>query len=257
MRLISLGHRLPRPLAAPLFGDRERFGLRIDETDPSWQQWLQVYERFYQDNQKQSLGAKVNNAGYKVMKRIDLSGKRVLELGSGDLNHVDWWRGQPTCYVVGDVNPPMLQRASDVLSARGVNYHAVQLNREDRVILPFQNNEFDVFVSFYALEHLHPLDAYLSEIERVLKPAGTLVGGIPCEGGLAWGLGRYLTTRRWLRRNSSVDPDKIICWEHPNFAESILKALDARFVRQYLSFWPLHAPAIDCNLIARFVYQRG
>ena len=34
------------------------------------------------------------------------------------------------------------------------------------------------------------------------------------------------------------DPDKIICWEHPNHADEILSALDGVFKRRMTSLWP-------------------
>jgi SAM-dependent methyltransferase len=115
----------------------------------------------------------------------------------------------------------------------------------------------DVVVSFYSLEHLYPLAPYLRELHRVLRPGGVLVGAIPAEGGLAWGLGRLVTSRRWLKRHTTIDPDKIICWEHPNYADAVLGALGAEFEREHLSLWPLPwLPLHDLNLIIRLVYRR-
>lgn len=37
MSYFTIGHRLPHILAAPLFGDRARWGLKIDHSDPMWQ----------------------------------------------------------------------------------------------------------------------------------------------------------------------------------------------------------------------------
>jgi SAM-dependent methyltransferase len=123
--------------------------------------------------------------------------------------------------------------------------------------LPVPNQQFAIVISFYSLEHLHPLDLYLSEMRRVLRPGGLFVGAIPTEGGLAWGAGRFLTSRRYIKRNSSINPDKIICWEHPNFTEDILMELDTEFDVVRKVFWPFPLPLIDLNLIVSFVYQRG
>jgi ubiquinone/menaquinone biosynthesis C-methylase UbiE len=49
------------------------------------------------------------------------------------------------------------------------------------------DSSVDVIISFYSLEHMHPLEEYLGEFSRILRPGGILVGAIPCEGGLAWG----------------------------------------------------------------------
>ena len=59
------------------------------------------------------------------------------------------------------------------------------------------------------MEHVYELDSYVKELKRVLKPGGLLVGSVPTEGGIAWGIGRYLTSRRYVRKNMSFDYDKI------------------------------------------------
>jgi hypothetical protein len=97
----------------------------------------------------------------------------------------------------------------------------------------------------------------LSDLVRVLKPGGILAGAIPTEGGLAWGAGRYLTSRRWLRKNTGIDPDKIICWEHPNYADAVIAQLDNAMHRDSVKFWPFSAiPLLDTNLIIRFEYSK-
>ena len=38
-----------------------------------------------------------------------------------------------------------------------------------------------------------------------------------------------LTSRRWMKKNTNIDPDKIIYWEHPNFVSNIKFHLDNIF----------------------------
>lgn len=254
MKHFALGHRLPEWIARPLFGDRRRFGLTPRPEDPCWREWERVYLTFYEQNQKRSIGAVVSDAGYRVMGNIDLEGKKVLEIGPGALSHTRYWRGRPQLYVIADVQEQMLQRSAARLAQAGVAYETCLVERGPTSLRRFKGQRFDAIVSFYALEHLAPLEDFLDGIAGALAPSGVLVGGIPTEGGLAWGFGRYLTSRRWLKKHTSIDPDKIICWEHPNFAHDILAALEARFECKQLSFWPLRAPTIDLNLIVRFVY---
>ena len=66
-----------------------------------------------------------------------------------------------------------------------------------------------------------------------------------------------LTSRRWFKKNTTIDPDKIICWEHPNFADQIIAELDQVFQRQALVHWPLRGlPVLALNLILRFLYRK-
>jgi len=256
MRYPTLGHRLPHLLSARLFGDRARFGLVAQADDSCWLEWQRAYLDFYFSTQRQSVGRVVNDAGYRVMTRIDLTGKQVLEIGPGDIAHIGWWRGTPARYVAADIQEAMLTLSSGILAARDIPHESRLLDRADLGRLPFEAAEFDAVVSFYSLEHLYPLAPHVDGVLRVLKPGGTLIGAIPAEGGLGWGLGRFLTSRRWLKRNTSINPDKLICWEHPNFADQILGTLDRRMRRQYLGFWPLAIPSIDLNLVIKFIYAK-
>ncbi len=255
MSHFTLGHRLPHVLAAPLFGDRVRFGLVVQEDDPCWKEWQERMPAAYDATQKQSVGTVVNASGYRVMRRVPLDGRTVLEIGPGPLDHVEHWQGRPARFVAADVQRDMLRKAEEKLRAHDVPHEAVLLGGRDAP-LPFADGAFDVVVSFYSLEHLYPLADRLAEMLRVLRPGGLLAGAIPTEGGLAWGTGRFLTSRRWFHANTTIDPDKIICWEHPNFADAILQELDARLRRHHLGYWPLRVPLIDVNLTVAFVYEK-
>jgi SAM-dependent methyltransferase len=251
---LTLGHRLPAFLANPLFGDRCRFGLEIQNDDPDWQEWQEFYLKFYQNTQKNGIGKKVNDAGYEILRGVDLTAKDVLEVGPGNLPHCRFWNGKPSHYTVVDINQEFIDHSVQILKQEGVAASSFVLSAH---VLPFENESVDILISFYSLEHMHPLEIYLAEFRRVLRPGGLLVGAIPCEGGVAWGGGRLITTRRYIRNNSRINPDKIICWEHPNYADRVLEALATFFSSVQVSFWPLRVPLVDINLICGFVYQKG
>ena len=243
---------LPDAASIPLFGDRKRFGRTPRSGDPDWMRWEQFLPTAYDATQRRGIGKVVNDAGYRIMRAIDLDGCRVLEIGPGELPHSPWWSGTPRRYTLVDTRRDMLERSAALLRRFGIAHASVLVSRGSH--LPFRRGVFDFVISFYSLEHLHPLGDYLEEIDRVLRRGGRLVGAIPCEGGLAWGAGRMLTTRHWLYRDTGLNMDKIICWEHVNFADDVLSALDQRFDRQIVNFWPARAPLIDVNLVARFIY---
>ncbi|MFA7351313.1 MAG: class I SAM-dependent methyltransferase [Methylotenera sp.] len=255
MLKLALRKWLPNRLYVPLWGDRLRWGLTINEADPCWQEWQKTYGDFYRENQREGIGTKINDAGYSVMSQIDLTGKTVLEIGAGDIRHIQYWQGLPREYILADVNQEMMNKAQNRLDEKGVNYRSILLERSQN--LPIPSNSVDVIVSFYSLEHLYPLAPYLADMYRVLKPGGTLIGAIPSEGGFAWGAGRMITSRRWFKKNTTIDPDKIICWEHPNFADEIISALDKQFQRQQLLWWPMRLPVLDINLIIQYCYTKN
>lgn len=250
----SLGHRLPSCLVSPLFGDRKRFGIIVQAGDPDWLNWQDAYMDFYQNTQKQGVGNIVNEAGYRIFNSVDLAGKKVVEIGPGVLPHMRFWNGVPLHYALVDNQQALLDSSAEILAAKGI---AFSCHLTDSYELPFETHQFDMVISFYSLEHLNPLHLYLTEFKRILSPNGVLLGAIPAEGGLAWGLGRYLTSRQYLRKNSSVNYDKIICWEHPNFAEKIMQMLDDEFKPVHRAYWPIGLPSVDLNLIISFAYRRG
>jgi len=251
----TFGRRLPRILSVPLFGDRERYGQVPDRNDPHWIEWNARQYEFYIASQRTSIGLRVNDAGYAIMKHAPIAGARVLEVGPANIRHSRHWSGMPSHYVGIDYRRELLAVTHRDLEALNLSHEEIVVDADDRK-LPFADASFDLVVTFYALEHFYPLDDHLQELQRVLKPGGHLVGAVPCEGGLAWGGGRFLTSRRWLHRNTSVSMDKIICWEHPNFVDDILEGLGKRFSSKRVHLWPLGLPLPDVNLIASFVFQK-
>lgn len=252
-RYWTLGHRLPSFFANPLFGDRCRFGLKIQNDDPDWQEWQGFYLEFYQKTQKDGFGKRVNDAGYEILHQVDLATKHVLEVGPGSLPHRRFWQGKPANYTVVDIKQEFINQSTQILVQESVATSSFVLSAD---VLPMDDASIDIIISFYSLEHMQPLGNYIKEFRRVLRPSGLLVGAIPCEGGLAWGGGRLLTSKRYIQNRSSINPDKIICWEHPNFADQILQSLACHFELVQLQFWPLRVPLIDINLICSFVYRK-
>lgn len=245
---------LPNFLRARLWGDRERWGVTVQPDDACWKEWQVTYPRCYESTQRTGIGTVVNDAGYGVMSNLDFTGKRVLEIGAADIRHFHHWRNKPAEYVLVDNHEGMLSMAIESATQHGVPHTPVMLTRDER--LPIEDDSVDAVITFYSLEHLNPLRPHLTDIHRVLKDGGVVIGAIPAEGGLAWGVGRYFTSRRWFKKNTTINPDKIICWEHPNFADDVIKQLDELFVRKRLRFWPLRIPLLDTNLIIQFIYEK-
>ena len=246
----AIGHRLPRVISIPLFGDRAQFGLDVRSDDPDWQAWQRIFMEFYRHTQQAGIGARVNDAGYRVLRSVDLHGKTVLELGPGSVPHMRHWCGVPASYTAVEQNPEMCAMALRRVQDRGVPAEGLATMPQG------DGRRYDVVLTFFSLEHLRGLEEYLHRFSELLVDGGLLVGAIPGEGGLAWGLGRWLTSRRYIKQRSGANPDKIICWEHPNFADTVLCALDRRFDPVLVRYWPLRLPLLDLNLVVSFIYRK-
>lgn len=106
---------------------------------------------------------------------------------------------------------------------------------------------------------MYDLDEKLLEFKRILKKDGKIVGAIPNEGGIAWGIGRYLTSRRYVAKNSDINYSKIISWEHPNFADKIINSFKKNNLKiDYIKMYPFNfIKSLDFNLITTFILSKN
>lgn len=101
-------------------------------------------------------------------------GKDVLDLACGV--------GYGTAYLAGfarrvvgvDVSEDAIEYARRRYAAPNIEYAVA-----DAAALPFEADSFDAVCSFETIEHLPDREAYLAEVARVLRPAGTFVVSTP------------------------------------------------------------------------------
>jgi SAM-dependent methyltransferase len=98
------------------------------------------------------------------------SNKRVLDLGC----NVGYWThllSKKSSMAFGvDVSRSATGEAQRRYGGEGVHFSLV-----DGVSLPFEDDQFDLVVSFEVIEHVTDLTAYLSEVKRVLTSGGTVL----------------------------------------------------------------------------------
>ncbi len=256
MRNKMLYKYVPYFIFKKLFGDRGQFGLAVVEDDHDYRKWKENYLEFYDDNQKGKIGSVVNRWGFSIAGEIDFREKDVLELGPGIIEHTCFFAAKPKTYSLADIDPLFLEKSAKVLEDRGFTGITTREVSADGVGIPMESGSVDVVLSFHQLEHVYELERHIDEIRRVLKPGGIFAGSVPTEGALAWGFGRFLTSRRYVKKNMSFNYDKIICWEHPNFVDKIAAILRRRFdmvksVKKPFPFLPM-----DCNLSYSFICRR-
>ena len=104
---------------------------------------------------------------------LDLTGKRVLDVGSG-LGGVDILLAAKhgAAEVVGiDVEPQLVKSARALISAKGLA-ERVRFQLVEPGPLPFPDARFDVVFSKDAMVHIEDKAALYAEVLRVLKPGG-------------------------------------------------------------------------------------
>jgi ubiquinone/menaquinone biosynthesis C-methylase UbiE len=247
---------LPKKIKNILFGDRDLYGLNIISDDKDWVEWEKIEKKFFEQTQRQGIGFKVNNLGYKIISKLNFQNKTVLEIGAADIHHLKFFKNKPKKYFIVDVSKELLVKSQEVLKKKKISYKSILVNQSKKK-LTIPNNSIDIIISFNTFEHIKNLEFILNDFYRILKPGGIVVGGIPCEGGIGWGIGRFLTSRRWIKKNTNINYDKIICWEHPNFADKVISCLNSSFKKKEINFLPFKfIKSIDFNLIINFIYQK-
>lgn len=99
-----------------------------------------------------------------------VDGAEVLDLGCNVGYGAALLRPHCARVVAVDVNEAALAEARRRYGDRGITFQLVDGHR-----LPFDDNSFDVVVSFQVLEHVPDPDQFLNEIRRVLRRGGRAV----------------------------------------------------------------------------------
>lgn len=148
-------------------------------------------------------------------------GGRILEIGAGTLNHVQYERDFERYDFVEPFRELWLH--SPVLPLTSANY-------TDICEVPV-TNRYDRVISVAVLEHLTDLPSTLARAALMLDPGGLFQAGIPSEGGALWGLAWRCVTgpAYWLR--TGLDYSILMRHEHVN-TESEIIALTRYFFGQ-------------------------
>jgi ubiquinone/menaquinone biosynthesis C-methylase UbiE len=132
-------------------------------------------------------------------------GDRALDLGSGDGDFTAVLREAGAQVIGADVAQAALERAHS--RHPGLEFRLIPVEGP----IPFGDNEFDLIWASEVIEHVADTARWLSEVRRVLKPAGRLLLTTPSHGRLHLVLGGverfseplgdhlHLYTRRSLR----------------------------------------------------------
>jgi SAM-dependent methyltransferase len=167
----------------------------------------------------------------------------VVEVGCGHGHHLRYGDNHYAQYIGLDVEYKFLQTLGDRFPGRLV----VQ---GDAYALPFQTASVDCVLAVYNLEHLRQLSACLNEIQRILKPTGELLIGLPAEGGLLYELGRRFTSKRYMEKKYGIDYLSVVRWEHWNTYIEVVRTLQEQFSIVERSFIPFHLlPTVHVNVI--------
>ena len=146
------------------------------------------------------------------------AGYRTLEVGAGNLNHLQY---EPSSAAY-DVVEPFLELEADAPNKRRVStiYRDISEIREAR---------YDRIISVATFEHLEDLPTVTASFGKLLSPSGRLRIAIPSEGTLLWGLGWRFTTGIEFRLRYGLNYGVLMRHEHVNTAAEIAGVLEIFF----------------------------
>ncbi len=166
----------------------------------------------------------------------------ICDLGCGSGFHIPYFAGQAARLIGIDI------RLESLGKCRALNKDVI-LIQADLTRLPVHDGVFQAMLSIYALEHVYHLSDACDEIVRTVADGGDFYVGLPCEGGLAWNMGRKLTSERAMSKRYDLDYRNYIKLEHCNDAADILSTLKKRLTQCRRTYYPLSmVPAVSANL---------
>jgi len=102
--------------------------------------------------------------------------KQILDIatGTGDFAILCAKRIQPQRIIGTDISNKMMEVGQEKVQKENLQ-DVISFKHEDCLHLSFPNNSFDAVTSAYGVRNFQDLDAGLSEMYRVLKPAGHIL----------------------------------------------------------------------------------
>jgi SAM-dependent methyltransferase len=175
---------------------------------------------------------------------------QVLEIGAGIGEHIRYEDLSGISYHAVELRPDMARTIAEQFPGVKVQVGDCQER------LNYSDSFFDKVIAIHVLEHLPNLPAAIREVHRVLKPGGIFSVVIPCEGGLAYSLAREISAKRIFKKRYKMSYDWFIETEHINLPGEILAELKPYFSIRSRSYFPLHIPISDLNLVIGLTLTR-
>ncbi|HEY9676797.1 MAG TPA: class I SAM-dependent methyltransferase [Drouetiella sp.] len=178
---------------------------------------------------------------------------RTLEIGAGLGEHLVYEKldaEQRRNYIPVELRTNMVEKIRE----RFPDINAQQGDVQGR--LDFEDGYFDRIIAVHVLEHLPDLPATVKEMYRLCnKEQGIFSVVIPCEGGMAYNLARYISTEQMFRKRYGQPYKWFIDSEHISIPDEIIKEVSRYFECDHKEFFPFMVPITDINLVIGLTFK--
>jgi hypothetical protein len=173
------------------------------------------------------------------------TGGRLLEIGAGTLNHLQYEPAIP--YDIVEPLPALYQGSTE--TDRVARVYAYIADIPDHV-------RYQRIISVAVLEHVKHLPDVVARSGLLLDRNGVFQAGIPAEGGMLWGLAWRSTTGIAYRLRTGLPYAPVMHHEHVNTAEEIIAIVRYLFRSVTVSWFLLPSPHLSfyCYIEARDPY---
>jgi SAM-dependent methyltransferase len=178
---------------------------------------------------------------------------RVLELGGNRGEHIPFVRHGFRDYLLTDLYPPTLLPALEA-------DRRIRTAICDAGEIPYPSASFERVIATCLMHHVDSPFTVAREVRRVTTPGGVITILIPTDPGLAYRVGKALTSGRAARREGLADRHRLLnALDHPNHFLSIKEQLRHVFRDDVVSIkWlPFGVPSMSLNAFTVFTITRS
>jgi|SaaInlStandDraft_2_1057019.scaffolds.fasta_scaffold89746_1 SAM-dependent methyltransferase len=190
----------------------------------------QIYDSQYLENREgkspmSNIAQKLESWMHIQTSKAILKKSRLLEIGAGTLNHLNYQQN----YALYDVVEPYKR----LIESSGKKE---MINKIYEDIFEV-TNEYDCIFSIATLEHLTDLPRVVSKAATLLSKDGTFLAAIPSEGGFLWGTSWRVSTGVEFYIKHRLNYGNLMRYEHLNNyseIESFLRLIFKKVDKKYL-----------------------
>ena len=176
-----------------------------------------------------------------ILNELGKASAKILDVGCGSAWVAKHFMGSATTVVSFDISDKNTKQALALFP--GKNHFAVT---GDVYRLPFRENSFDAIISAEVIEHVPNIQAYLSNLIRVIKPGGRIILSTPYDEKIIYSLcihcNRPTPQHAHLHvftegsMQNILDKKKGISYQMFTFSNKALLKLRTHLILKYLPF---------------------